>query len=157
MGKKIIISLIMALVLIVIAVFVRQIWVGDREALSIADINGNIFNVEIADSVFSRFRGLRGRESLDEDKGMLFIFEEKSSPVFWLKGVKFPLDIIWIDDDIVVGIEENATSEKSIPAEGIKLYSFKDRPVNMVLEINAGFSDKLDISVGDKVMVNIVE
>jgi len=157
MRKKIIFSLIAVVLLVIIAILVKAVWMGKGNALNTAEINGNIFNVEIADSEFSRLKGLRGRESLDENKGMLFLFEEKTSPVFWMKGVKFPLDLIWIDDDVIVGITENAIPAESIPAEGIKLYSLEDKPVNKVLEINGGLSEKLNISIGDKVIINIAE
>jgi len=66
------------------------------------------FYAEIADTLGERERGLSGKQSLGDDKGMLFIFEEETLPGFWMKDMKFPIDILWIDENKkIVGIEKN--------------------------------------------------
>ena len=98
-------------------------------------------------------RGLSGRESLPQDKGMLFIFEsmEEFSPApdFWMRNMKFPIDMIWIGrDHKVVYIKKNARPE-SYPTTfgpGAKI------DARYVLEVNSGFSDKYYIKVGDPVV-----
>ena len=103
------------------------------------------FNVDVANSSVSRARGLSGREPLREDEGMLFIFERPDTYSFWMKGMKFPLDIIWISDGRVVEISENLP-----PAifPNLKTYS-PTQPVNMVLEVNAGTVRSRGIKLGD--------
>src|SRR5947208_11440214 len=44
-----------------------------------------------------RSRGLQGKEGLKKNEGMLFIFEQDGLHRFWMKDMKFPIDIIWID------------------------------------------------------------
>lgn len=103
--------------------------------------------VEIADTDNERQRGLMYRESLPEDKGMLFIFDYKAPHSFWMKHMNFPLDILWIDKDKkIVDIKTNAPPcneicESLIP--GDKAF--------YVLEVNAGFAKKNKIRMGDRV------
>ena len=58
-------------------------------------INGGVFSVDIADTSEERAQGLSGREALLSDEGMLFIFGESSTHSFWMKEMKFPIDIIF--------------------------------------------------------------
>lgn len=104
------------------------------------------FEVEIADEPLEQARGLSGRKSLGEREGMLFIFPDLANRTFWMSGMKFPLDIIWIRGDIVAGFAENIPPAAGIP----KIYSSPE-PVDKVLEINAGLIKKLEIKIGDKI------
>lgn len=108
--------------------------------------------VTVADSEEERKQGLSGKAELGETEGMLFVFETKDVyPGFWMRGMLFPIDIIWINDGKVSKIDKDL----AVPAEGtpdseLKVY-YPDKPVDYVLEVNAGFSDKNDIQVGDAV------
>ena len=114
----------------------RKIWIGEQ-----------LFLAELADTAVKRNSGLSGRASLPENQGLLFVFSQAGSYEFWMKGMQFPLDIIWIGNDQVVGIEKN------IPANSMNTY-YPPQPVDKVLEINAGLSDKLGIQAGDSVEFN---
>jgi len=105
--------------------------------------------VEIADTLEEMKNGLSNRESLDKDKGMLFIFAEPGQPAFWMKDMKFPIDIIWILNDRVVDI---APDLPVVAGEFLSTYIPKE-PANYVLEVNAGFAEEHDIRVGDKVEI----
>ena len=114
-------------------------------------INGSKLNVEIADTKAKRSKGLSGRDSLASDSGMLFIFPGSDKHSFWMKGMLFPLDIIWIKGEIIVDILQNVKP----PAVGqtdtsLPIYQAKEA-VDKVLEINAGTTQRLNIQVGDKV------
>ena len=112
-------------------------------------INNNTFEVEIADTAMSQTKGLSGRESLDKNKGMLFVFNGYAKRSFWMINMNFYLDILWIKDGVIVGIAKNTVPLK-LNNEKAKIY-YSPEPVDMVLEINAGLSDKLDIKIGDKI------
>jgi uncharacterized membrane protein (UPF0127 family) len=72
-------------------------------------IAGVRLSVEVADTPAERGRGLSGREMLPENSGMLFVFDTPGRYGFWMYGMKFPLDIIWIDESLrVVYFVENA-------------------------------------------------
>lgn len=65
-------------------------------------IGGNSYEVEIADTDATKEQGLQNRETLDQDKGMLFIFDEQEEISFWMENTTIPLDIIFIDEDLIV-------------------------------------------------------
>lgn len=116
-------------------------------------INDIRIKVEIADTAARRKKGLGGRERLATDGGMLFVFEREDKYPFWMKGLKFPLDFIWIKGDKVSDILQNAPN----PTEGQKdedlpIYQ-PTLPVDKVLEVNAGVVEKLKIKVGDTVSI----
>jgi uncharacterized membrane protein (UPF0127 family) len=74
-------------------------------------IAGVRLSVEVADTPAERGRGLSGREMLPENSGMLFVFDTPGRYGFWMYGMKFPLDIIWIDERLrVVYFVENVTA-----------------------------------------------
>lgn len=112
-------------------------------------INGNTLKVEIADTKDARNKGLGGRESLATDSGMLFKFEKADKYPFWMKGLKFPLDFIWIRNNIVVDFLQNIEFPKPGQQDpALTVYAPKV-PVDMVLEVNAGTIDSLNIKEGD--------
>jgi len=108
--------------------------------------------VEVADTESSRQKGLSQRDSLEEGKGMLFIFpSENIIPVFWMKDMRFSIDIIWINDGRIVKIDKNLPfPEDSTQDSDLTKYS-PGGPIDYVLEINATESDKYKFKVGDSV------
>lgn len=122
-----------------------------------AEISGSVFSVEVVDSGKERARGLSGRESLSEGSGMLFIFEDSAIHGFWMKGMKFPIDIIWISDGKVVGWAENANPEPGVSDFDLIRY-VPPRAIDMVLEVPAGTVAAKKIRIGDGVSLrNMVE
>ena len=119
--------------------------------------NGNVkvkigfkeWRVDVANNDWSRARGLSGRKVLGDSEGMLFIFDKPKVQKFWMKGMNFPLDIIWINGSKVVGVSENLPLA---PLMDLKLYS-SNEPVNLVLEINAGSAKKWNIVSGSEVFI----
>lgn len=104
-------------------------------------------NVELADTIEKQWLGLSNRESLDKENGMLFIFPNKQERTFVMRNMRFPLDIIWIEEAKVLSCSENLPPEGS---EYKEKYSSK-LPVNYVLEVNAGFCEENGVKVGDRV------
>lgn len=107
--------------------------------------------VQIADTAEKRSKGLSGYDSLKANEGMLFVFNPKSNPIFWMKGMLIPLDIIWIVDGKIVRIDKNVP----IPApnttdDKLKTYS-SGQPIDYVLEVNSGYSDANGVKVGSTV------
>ncbi|MBI2888591.1 MAG: DUF192 domain-containing protein [Candidatus Liptonbacteria bacterium] len=117
-------------------------------------VGGNRFTVEIADTMPLRERGLSGRERLEEGRGVLFVFGAPARHGFWMKGMKFALDFVWVSGGKVVGVTEH------VPPPADSLFSlpmyYPPEPVDTMLEVNAGTVGKAGIKVGDKVeMVNL--
>jgi len=114
------------------------------------------FNLEIADTEEERRTGLSNREKLDKDVGILFVFEtENIQPGFWMKDMKIPIDIVWINDEKIVGIEKDLQPVKEdVPDNELTLYK-PDQPIDYVLEINGGLTEEHEIEVGDSVNLEI--
>ncbi len=115
-----------------------------------AIINGIKINLELAESRGAISLGLGNRNKLGSDSGMLFIFSESDYYNFWMKDMRFPIDIIWIQGDIIIDISKNVFPEFGVNLEKMKLYQPRQK-ANRVLEVNAGFADKNNIKIGDKI------
>lgn len=111
-------------------------------------VGNNVFKIEIASTPHSRAAGLSGRDNLPSDAGMLFIFEDKNRYGFWMKGMKFPLDLIWIEGDKIKGFTENIPPP--INPFNLNIY-YPPQPVDKVLELNAGSVKKYNLKIGDKI------
>ncbi|MDA1036012.1 MAG: DUF192 domain-containing protein [Chloroflexi bacterium] len=109
-------------------------------------ISNTQFVVDIADDASERAQGLSGRESLDSDSGMWFVREREMIGSFWMRGMKFPIDIIWIGSDLrVVDITHSAPVPPPGAADAeLPRYS-PQAPAAFVLEINAGLAQRLGI------------
>ncbi len=90
------------------------------------------------------YQGLSYRRELAEGRGMLFFLPGIAVQSFCMRGMRFPLDLVWIADGRVTGITRNVPS--TFPGE---LPS--PTPVNYVLEVTGGFADKYGVKVGDRV------
>lgn len=113
-----------------------------------------VAKVEIAENLSQWAKGLMFRKSLDQDKGMLFIFSDEVQRTFWMKNVNFPLDLIFISQDSkIVELKENFMPCQS----GEKCESYKsENPAKYVLEVNGGFVNKNNILIGESLNIEIV-
>lgn len=100
-------------------------------------------------------KGLAIRDSLNENEGMLFIFETPQKYSFWMKDMKFPIDIIWINQDgKIVHIEKNLPPcVFLLPCPS---YAPNDDSL-YVLEVVSNFTNKFDINVGDSVDSKVIK
>ena len=99
-------------------------------------------------------QGLMFRESLDDYSGMLFIFKKEDRLSFWMKNTKIPLDIIFISENWT--INEIKSNVQPCQEDPCPTYPSK-YPIMYVLEVNAGFSERNGIKVGDKVNLNTIK
>lgn len=118
---------------------------SDRYIKSV-NIGGQNVKVELALTPEIQEKGLSDRVSLASGTGMLFVFPKPSEYYFWMKGMNFKIDIIWIDAEMnVVYIKDNADFKDFMSTYGSEVQS------KYVLEVNAGFSEKYDLKVGDRI------
>lgn len=103
--KSIPIAVVIAIGMIIAGNMVFQI-AGSKEKASLI-INSRTISAYVARSESEKARGLSGRLGLKKNEGMLFIFEAAERYGFWMKDIRFPIDIIWIRDRKIVGLEKN--------------------------------------------------
>ncbi len=94
-------------------------------------------------------RGLMGRISLGENKGMLFAFEQEGTYAFWMKLTLIPLDIIFISDDFKIVEIFHAEPCTEEPCRTYQTTEY----AKYILEVNANFTAKNGIEVGDFVTI----
>jgi uncharacterized membrane protein (UPF0127 family) len=133
--KKIIITAI------AIAATTTAVWYAKQHLLC---MNNQWIYVERADTPATQELGLGDRDSLCGHCGMLFDFEKPGRYAFWMKGMHFPLDILWIADSRVIFIRKN------IPANNQDAFT-PPADADRVLEINAGKADEWGIFAGSHV------
>jgi len=106
----------------------------------------SVIDIEVADDEAEREQGLMYRQTMNADKGMLFIFDNSDQRFFWMKNTFISLDIIYVDENMkIVTIHKTALpqSETSLPSI---------EPAKYVVEVNAGFTDRYKINKGDKIL-----
>lgn len=107
------------------------------------------YPVELADNQRERLKGLRGRNFLPENQGMLFVFDRLGTYSFWMKETLIPLDILWLNQNgEIVYIKENARP-CSDNCEEIK----PESQAQYVLEINAGEAQKYKLQPGSRATI----
>ncbi|MFA5932014.1 MAG: DUF192 domain-containing protein [Candidatus Paceibacterota bacterium] len=130
-----------------LSIYIKWREVGERlEDLKYVKIAGQNIKVDLALTSEIQEKGLSGRTELKENEGMLFVFPQPGQYAFWMKDMNFPLDIIWIGEDLkVVYIQKNALPE-SYPE------SFSPgKNAKYVLEVSTNFADKNNLKEGDSV------
>lgn len=124
-----------------------------KATLHSLEIGGNKLKVEVADTQSRRSKGLGGRQSLPQGQGMLFIFDHLDKYPFWMKGLSFPLDFIWIKGSEVVDILPDVPPPVSgMPDSSLPIYQPRVE-VDKVLEVNAQTVGKSGIKIGDKIKI----
>ncbi len=127
-----------------------------RESRNTVDIKIGNTNIKavLANNAESRKKGLGGTDKLEENEGMLFVFDKKDvMPVFWMKDMQIAIDILWINDGEIIQIDKNLEPpNKNISDKDLARYS-PQKTIDYALEVNAGFSDKTGIKVGDNIEI----
>lgn len=107
-------------------------------------------DAEIADTSALQSRGLGYRDGLAPGTGMIFLFDESAPHSFWMKGMRFCLDIIWIADDQIIGAARNVCPLPD--AEDADLPRYPSMlPVDAVLEVPANWMIENGITIGTSV------
>lgn len=121
---------------------VREAFVKEKTL----SVEGKKIKVELALTPQERAQGLSGRSALCAGCGMLFVFEKKGIYPFWMKDMRFDLDILWIDGAKIVQID------RRVPfAGGAEIVRSPKIAVDRVLEIRSGESDRLGLKEGDEI------
>lgn len=107
--------------------------------------------IEVVDSKEERAKGLGGRESIASESGMLFTFEKVDKYKFWMKGMKIPLDFIWINNDRVVDLLADVKPPSQNQSDETLPLFAPTVVIDKVLEVNAGYIKSHNIRVGDKI------
>ena len=107
-------------------------------------------NAKVVSTTADLERGLQGRAGLAKDQGMLFVFTKDGRHRFWMKDMKFALDILWLDRGAgIVAVGENLPPCTADPCQ---VYA-PPRNARYVLEVNAGFSRAHGLKPGARLVI----
>lgn len=109
--------------------------------------------VELALTSPEQSLGLGYRNGLDTGTGMLFVFPEAGERVFWMKGMRMCLDIIWIVEGEIVGAAENACPDPDGTEDSDRQRFPSELPVTHVLEVPSGWLQANGYGVGTPVEI----
>jgi hypothetical protein len=108
-------------------------------------VSGTEIRAQVALSDEEKSTGLSGRDRIGEDEGMLFVFGREGYWGFWMRGMKFPIDIAWID-----GGKHIVHVERNVLPEGYPKSYYPPIPALYVLETRANFFAEKNIKNGDR-------
>jgi uncharacterized membrane protein (UPF0127 family) len=118
----------------------------DGETINL-EINGQILKLVVAKKRDTIIKGLSGKNKIPFD-GMIFFFGKAQKVSFWMKDMKFSLDIVWVRNNVIVGITENIKPEPGVPEERLKTYPPPTK-IDTVIELSAGRAKQLNIKEGN--------
>ena len=124
---------------------------GATERITVTT-GGLTIDAEVVRSPADRSQGLGERDSLAPDEGMLFVFDEERVASFWMRGMRFPLDFIWIAANGTVVDLTEGVRPPGPGTEDSELALYKPGvPVLYVLEVNAGGVRQGGVQIGGAV------
>lgn len=121
---------------------------SDLVAKNFLIINNTSINIETADTNAERVLGLSGRQSLEQNSGFFFIWPKPQNVGIWMKDMNFSIDIVWIDAQNKIIDIKQGVSPDTFPT-----VFYPPAPALYVLELNAGFTKKNRIRVGDTIVL----
>lgn len=147
-ASRIIVITAFIILALVAAYYLSMYAIGDEgNRVESTDSNGRVTTVyvEVADTPREQERGLMYRASMDEHKGMLFIFSGDAPRSFWMKNTPLPLDMVFVNSRMdIVDINHNATPNS------LNVFTSKEG-CKYVVEVNGGFCRGHGIGVGDQI------
>lgn len=123
-----------------------------QPARSALTIGNQVLQVEAARTPAQLTQGLGDRDAIGSD-GLLFILPQRQVPQFWMQGMRFGLDFVWIDSGKVIALTPNVPAQPGVAASELKIYS-PGMMATQVLELPLGDIARRGIKVGDAVSIN---
>lgn len=101
--------------------------------------------------------GLGYRNGLEPGTGMLFVFDKAERRNFWMRGMRFCLDIVWIQDGVITGAAESVCPDPPGTSDDKRPLRNSDVPVQYVLEVPAGWLEEHGYGPGTPVDLSEIE
>jgi uncharacterized protein len=117
-----------------------------------AKLGNKRYELEVADTFLKRNVGLSHRKKINKNQGMIFIFPEMAKYEFCMVDMHFPLDFVWIRENRIVDLLENAspTTKRRTELKESEIQK-SDYECNRIIELNAGEIKKNNIKIGEEI------
>ncbi len=153
--KKTFVEFIVVVVILVLVALALSYFVSDENGVRVinAQLAEQNVTLEVADNTFLQGIGLSGREYLEENHGMIFVYDqERENLSFWMKDTLIPLDIIFLNADFeVVEIIENVPICEEDPCPTYD----SEQKAQYVIELNAGWVEENNLKEGDLLKIKV--
>lgn len=116
------------------------------------ELSGKTLTVLVAKTPAHQYRGLGRRETLAPYDGMLFLFATPQPAGIVMRDMRFPLDVVWLERGVVVDMAKNLPLEPGVPESSLRVY-YPRQPVNIILELPAGWIDENGLKIGDRMRI----
>lgn len=136
--------IIYLLLVIVIFIGIILVYININKTKTIT-INNKYYKVEVVTDLLSKTKGLSNREKLTNIDGMLFVYSAPEIQNFWMKDMRFDLDLIWINNNKIIGLTKNISFK-----DQFRQYS-SALPCDWVLEVPSGKVDQEHWQIGDTI------
>lgn len=112
------------------------------------ELGDRVIRLEVAETPQQQAIGLMARETLPDDRGMLFPFDPPRPARFWMKNVLFPLDMVFVQGGEIIDIAADVPPCEATPCP---TYGPANQPLDYVLELRGGLAAELGVEVGDSI------
>ena len=160
MGNRLVVLILAALLLAPVAAAAKPAVPSWRDShpwsteVAMVTVGTDELEAEIADTPPLQGRGLGYRDGLEPGTAMLFVFEEATMPTFWMMGMRFCLDIVWIQGGTIVGAAESVCPMPNTSSADLPRY-LPPIDVQYVLEVPAGWLASHGYSAGTPVEIKL--
>lgn len=116
-------------------------------------IDRSRIDATVAASVAAREKGLAGSEPLSENRGLLFTSSRSEIPTIFMRGVNYPIDIVWITAGTVSEVTPDVPPQPGVAEDQLTRYR-PSGPADQVLETQAGWAAQHNVQPGDPVKIS---
>lgn len=110
-------------------------------------LGSGCFKLERLEDNPKRLKGLSDRDSLPQDHGLLFVFDDIREQCMWMKDMKFSIDMVWLDEQKKIVKIEDKVSPETYPK------AFCADNTKYVIELNAGVAGQAGLKIGDRLQL----
>lgn len=147
LARNIRIFRIVGLTLLVVVVAI--LFGGNNKKYIKTQIENSYFFLEVAQTQAEKQQGLSGRNSMQKNHGMIFVYDDSDRRCMWMKEMRFAIDIIWLDENKHITHVEDNVNPDTFPR------SFCGKtPAKYVIELNGEDVDLSELNVGAKIDFN---
>lgn len=116
------------------------------------ELMGQKITVWVAKTPERLYKGLGGKDSMQANQGMLLVFGKMWKHGIVMRGMEFPIDIIWLSNGKVIDIAPSVQIEPNVLEEKLTRY-YPRKEANAVLELSAGWAERNGVKIGDGLKV----
>ena len=154
-NKNIIVGVVVVILLIIGIFFFKSVTGGLFRKTTTVTLGNQKLTLEVVSKRADMEKGLSGRRSLAQNRGMVFLFNTSDYHAFWMKQMQFPIDIIYVQDKKIVSIFDSVPAPTKNTSENELPVYMPTAPANRVIEVNAGLAKKNNVKVGDTVDLSL--